>query len=123
MNKKNVIWYRVKNKVYRRAEYHDETMATLSLFFEDGLDFPTYIDFLKDPSENILFGNICILKKNGKMVSVSISDYIFPGLPSLITTIENLIKIINEYDRLEDLEVARIEISFDELDQVTIRGG
>ncbi|MGE0009352.1 MAG: hypothetical protein AB7F19_02310 [Candidatus Babeliales bacterium] len=56
------------------------------------------------------------------MVSIEIDDYIYPNTPIFSTSICNLIKIIQEYDRLEDLEVNRIEITIDEFDQVTIVG-
>ncbi len=118
--KKNIIWYKVKNEIYH-PECNDESMATLSLFFEDGLDFETYINFLQDKHDDKFYGNISTMQKKGSMVTICINEGIFPGMQPFTTTIENMIKILQEYEKLYFLGVGRIEIILED-DTLTIKG-
>lgn len=119
---KKVAWIRTQNDMYTCQECHDDTMQTLSLLFEDGLGIQDYIEFFEDIDEDEFFGNICVMRKKSNQIVLDINEYVFPGLASFETKIENMIQIMNEYRRLVHSKADRIEISFDEHDKVTITG-
>ena len=114
MNKKFIIWQHVQSYIYNEIEYSGEDMMTLSLFLDDGVGIKPYVDFLLDSKRTEIFGNISELEKQGKLVKVSIDDYIYPGMPPFITTIENLIVILEEFKRLRLLETKKIELILDD---------
>lgn len=121
MNQKNIMWNKSKSGEYHRKEYNDESMATLSLFFEDGLPFNTYLDFLKNDSRLSMSSNLIRFQKKDSKVTLTIFDYIFQGMVPFETSILNMITIIEEYARLESHEVDTIEIVA-ENDQIVVSG-
>lgn len=63
MSKKSLIWKKVKSEIFQVKEYSDDSMFTLAIFLEDGLDVQTYIDFLNNEQKEKLYGNISVLRK------------------------------------------------------------
>lgn len=122
MNKKILILHKLNNGLYQVKSYSDETMNSLAIFLEDGLDLDRYINYLKDSSRLKFYGNIIRMEKKGEEVVIIINEDIFPNMPIFITRIENVVKILNEFLGLVDQQVERIEITLDDLDQVTITG-
>ncbi len=118
--KRNIIWHKVKNETYQ-PECNDELMATLCLFFEDGLPFQSYIDFLENKYKNNFIGNISEMEKKEEKVTISINEHIFPNKPIFVTTIENMVDILQEYQRLYYLGAEKIEIYLDD-DKLMIKG-
>jgi uncharacterized protein (DUF736 family) len=118
--KKNIIWHKVKNEIYH-PECHDKLMATLSLFFEDGLPFQSYINFLQDNQEEKFYGNISTMRKQRHIVIIRMNEAIFPNMPPFTATIENMIEILQEYEKLYFLGVDIIEITLED-DTLTIKG-
>lgn len=55
------------------------------------------------------------------MVIIRMHDAIFPNMPPFTTTIENMIEILQEYEKLYFMEIDRIEITLED-DILTIRG-
>ena len=90
---KYITWQRITNRVYKRVNFSDDAMITLSLFIEDGLGSSTYISFLEDKGRQEFSGNISLLEKHGRMVTILLDDTVFPGLPDFTTTVDNLILI------------------------------
>lgn len=121
MLKKFITWQHVEKYVYKELEYSDEDMITLSFFLGDGIGIKPFIEFLQNSKETEFFGNISELEKRGKLVKVSIDDYIYPGMPPFTTTIENLIMILEEFKRLRMLEIKKIELILDD-ENLTITG-
>lgn len=119
--KKYSIWQKIEKYMYKQIEYNHVTMDTLDIFLNDGIGFKPYIKYLNDPRRKSFSGNISWLEKKGNLVTIEIDDYVYPSMPLFTTTINNLLKILHEYQKLEDLEVDQIEISL-ENDKVSING-
>lgn len=117
MIKKYSIWQKIEKYMYKKIECSDGSMDSLDIFLNDGLD----INFSEDPQEIKFYGNISHMKKQGKMITVSIDDYVYPDMTPFTTTIDNLLTILKEYKRLFYLEVDRIKISLED-GIVTISG-
>ncbi len=121
MSKKSLIWKKVKSEIFQVKEYSDDSMFTLAIFLEDGLDVQTYIDFLNNEQKEKLYGNISVLRKKNKIVTASINEDVFSNIIPFTTTIENMIRILQEYEKLYFLRVDRIEIILED-DILTIKG-
>ncbi len=111
--KKTIIWRKGKHNTYQPT-CDDPVLATLMLFFEDGLPLQHYIDFLQNSAKQKLPGNISLMEKKDKKVSIFINDDIFPDMPSFTAKIDNLIDVLKEYERLESLGVDIIEITLED---------
>ena len=116
------ICYKLPENMYRLGEHSDESMETLSIFLGDGLSPRTYIEFLEDASKQKFSGNISVLQKYGNRVTMILFDDFFSDMIPLTTTQDNLIKIVREWNRLEDFLVGKIEVVLNDND-VTIIGG
>ncbi len=121
MIKKFIVWHKLNNGLYQIKEYSNRTMLTLAFFLNDGLPFELYINFLKNENQQEFQGNISLIEKKENIVIISMDDYVYPNMPSFKISIDNLIKIIEEYSRLYFLGVNRIEISLNN-GIVTIEG-
>lgn len=107
--------------MYKQDKWSDDSMVTLHMFLNDGVGYKPYINYLNDQQRINISGNISWLQKQGELVTVEIDDYVYPDMPPFTTTIDNLLTILQEYQKLEDLEVDHIEISLDD-DVLTIAG-
>lgn len=116
-----IRWQKLEKYIYKQVECSDKSMDTLCIFLNDGIGFKPYIDFLENAQKIRIGGNLSYLEKQGKMVSIEIDDYVYPDMPSFITTIDNLLTILKEYKRLFYLEVDIIEITIED-DELSIKG-
>lgn len=119
---RGMIFQKNRSYSYYEQPCDDLTMDTLQWFFGDGLPFDTYIKFLEDAEKKSFGGNICGMDKYRDRVSVYIQEEICPELLPLDLPIETMLMIVKEYKRLYYLEVEKIEVSFDQYDQVTVTG-
>lgn len=106
---------------YKLNKYSDDMMFTLYMCLTDGLGTESYINFLEDCARVRFSGNICSMIKLDDMISLSIDEGIIPNLPIFNSSIDNLIKIYKEINRLKDLGVNKIYITLDN-DVLTISG-
>lgn len=112
----------MENEIYKIVSYADDSMFTLALFLKDGLGFAPYINFLENDERAEFSGNISYIEKKGKKVIIYIDDLIFPNQAPFVVTIDGLIKILKEYLDLYITGMNHIQITIDELDQVTVTG-
>ncbi len=118
--KKFIIWQKIAAGVYKRTNYSHNAMITLALFLIDGLSIQSYIQFLEN-GEQFFSGNIADLEKNGDSITIILDEYVFPNMPTFTTTIKNLVTILQEYRKLEKLNVEHISIILDN-EQLLIEG-
>lgn len=107
--------YLIKTKpfLYKLEKDSGDTMFVLYLFITDGLRSDSFVEFLEEKEKIRICGNMVNLRKSGNMVTITIDEYVFPDMPTLTVTIDNLITISKEFRRLEEQEVNRIKITFD----------
>lgn len=111
--KKYAVFIKQNRSNYKMVKYSDESMVTLFMLLGDGLGLEHYIAFLQDENQLDFFGNVTSIKKQGNMVIVTLDENMFPDSIPFITTIDNLVNILNENRRFQRLEVDRIEIVLD----------
>lgn len=119
---KKILLNKMHRHIYKINTESNESIMGLIYFLNDGVGFDYYVDFLLDEARKECGGNISWLEKNGNIVSIEIDDYVYPDTPIFTTSVSNLLYIIKEFNRLEDLEVDRIQISVDDNDNVNVIG-
>lgn len=111
--KKHAVFVKVKDHMYMFNGASDTSVFTLYMFLGDGLYRVSYFEFLSNSHEHEFYGNVSSMHKEGNNVTVTFYNKIIPGMLPFTTSIENLITIIKEWDRLRLLGVNEIDFSLD----------
>lgn len=91
----------------------DSSLFTLYMFLGDGLYRSSYFEFLENAHEKEFHGNITRMLKQDNMITVLLRQDVIPNMLPFTTTIENLSRIIKEWDRLRLLQVNEINFSLE----------
>ncbi len=119
--KKHAVFEKAQDHMYIFNGASDSSVFTLFMFLGDGLHRVSYFEFLSNGHEQEFYGNITSMHKAGAYITVNLYDHIIPGMLPFTTTIENLVTIIKEWDRLRTLGVDKIDFSL-ENDVLAIEG-
>lgn len=111
--KHHAIFTRIKDQLYLCNGASDDSVFTLYMFLGDGLYRESYLDFLASNDKYEFLGNISRMTIHGDRVIVHLYDTIFAKSVPFCTTKQNLVTIINEWDRLRSTSVQAISFNLD----------